>query len=67
MREPRSSNAGKAGQSDERVDPKSLQPLKRLLPFVLRYPVRLALTLLFLLACVAAVWWIFRTGYRLKT
>jgi len=29
--------------------------------------VSLAMTLLFLLACVTAVWWIFRTGYRLKT
>lgn len=27
----------------------------------------LALTLAFLIACLAAVWWIFRTGYRLKT
>jgi ABC-2 type transport system permease protein len=25
------------------------------------------MTLLFMLACLAAVWWIFRTGYRLKT
>jgi len=24
------------------------------------------MTLLFMLACLAAVWWIFRTGYRLK-
>jgi ABC-2 type transport system permease protein len=29
--------------------------------------VSLAMTGLFLLACIAAVWWIFRTGYRLKT
>jgi ABC-2 type transport system permease protein len=29
--------------------------------------VSLAMTLLFLSACVAAIWWIFRTGYRLKT
>ena len=28
--------------------------------------VSLAMTCLFLLACLAAVWWIFRTGYRLK-
>lgn len=28
--------------------------------------VSLAATALFLLACIAAVWWIFRTGYRLK-
>lgn len=26
-----------------------------------------AMTLLFLVACLATVWWIFRTGYRLKT
>jgi ABC-2 type transport system permease protein len=25
------------------------------------------MTLLFMLLCLAAVWWIFRTGYRLKT
>jgi ABC-2 type transport system permease protein len=28
--------------------------------------VSLAVTGLFLLLCLAAVWWIFRTGYRLK-
>src|SRR5262249_17720474 len=28
--------------------------------------VSLAMTLLFLVACLAIVWWIFRTGYRLK-
>jgi len=28
--------------------------------------VSLAMTCLFLVACLAAVWWIFRTGYRLK-
>jgi ATP-binding cassette subfamily B protein len=49
MREPRSAAQPKVPGRPERVDPKSLQPLKRLLPFVLRYPVRLALTLLFLL------------------
>ncbi len=27
----------------------------------------LGMTLLFMLACLAAVWWIFKTGYRLKT
>ncbi|MEZ5815962.1 MAG: ABC transporter permease [Hyphomicrobiaceae bacterium] len=27
----------------------------------------LALTLLFLAACLAVIWWIFRTGYRLKS
>jgi ABC-2 type transport system permease protein len=29
--------------------------------------VSLAMTLLFLLMCLTAVWWIFKTGYRLKT
>ena len=29
--------------------------------------VSLAMTLLFLLICLAVVWWIFKTGYRLKT
>ncbi|MGQ0547144.1 MAG: ABC transporter permease [Betaproteobacteria bacterium] len=29
--------------------------------------VSLGMTLFFLLICLAAVWWIFRTGYRLKT
>jgi ABC-2 type transport system permease protein len=29
--------------------------------------VSLAMTLLFLIACMAAVWWIFKTGYRLKS
>jgi ABC-2 type transport system permease protein len=29
--------------------------------------VSLAVTILFLVACLAAVWWIFRTGYRLKS
>jgi ABC-2 type transport system permease protein len=29
--------------------------------------VSLAMTALFLAACMGAVWWIFRTGYRLKT
>lgn len=53
MREPRSTNrSGKHGQT-ERVDPTNLQPLRRLLPFVLRYPVRLALTVLFLLVAAA--------------
>ena len=28
--------------------------------------ISLAMTLLFLIACLAIVWWIFRTGYRLK-
>ena len=29
--------------------------------------VSVGMTFVFMLACVAAVWWIFRTGYRLKT
>ena len=29
--------------------------------------VSLGMTLLFLLLCLGAIWWIFRTGYRLKT
>jgi ABC-2 type transport system permease protein len=29
--------------------------------------VSLAMTTLFLVLCLAAVWWIFRTGYRLKS
>ncbi|HHY49213.1 MAG TPA: ATP-binding cassette domain-containing protein, partial [Alphaproteobacteria bacterium] len=53
MREPRSTNRlGKAGEPG-RIDPKSLKPLRRLLPFVLKYPLRLTLTLVFLL--VAAI------------
>jgi len=32
-----------------------------------RVGISLAATGLFLLACLAAVWWIFKTGYRLKT
>jgi ATP-binding cassette subfamily B protein len=48
MREPRS--AGRSGLgAAPRVDPKSIKPLRRLLPFLLRYPWRLTLTLLFLL------------------
>jgi ATP-binding cassette subfamily B protein len=49
LREPRSSSRPGRPGGPERVDPKSLKPLRRLVPFVLRYPVRLALTLLFLL------------------
>jgi ABC-2 type transport system permease protein len=29
--------------------------------------VSLSMTLLFLLLCLTIVWWMFRTGYRLKT
>ena len=32
-----------------------------------RVGVSLGMTALFLMACLIAVWWIFRTGYRLKT
>ena len=35
--------------SDVKAAPRQLQPLRRLLPFLLRYPLRLALTILFLL------------------
>jgi ATP-binding cassette subfamily B protein len=35
--------------SEVRAAPRQLQPLRRLLPFLLRYPVRLSLTILFLL------------------
>ena len=28
--------------------------------------ISLAMTALFLVLCLAAIWWIFRTGYRLK-
>ena len=53
MREPRSTNRpGKKGEPDK-VDPKSLKPLRRLLPFVLRYPWRVTLTIGFLL--IAAI------------
>ncbi|WP_105103388.1 ABC transporter permease [Microbulbifer pacificus] len=29
--------------------------------------ISLAMTLLFLLACMTAVWWVFRTGYKIRT
>lgn len=37
-----------------RLEPKRLQPLRRLLPFMLAYPVRLSLTILFLLVSASA-------------
>jgi len=40
--------------STETAPPRRLQPLKRLLPFVLRYPLRLSLTVLFLLVSTIA-------------
>ena len=45
------SSAGRLGRRGELAKdaPKSLQPLRRLLPFVLRYPWRLGLTIVFLL------------------
>src|SRR5690606_17025244 len=49
MREPRSTTRLSRTGETGRIDPKSLKPLQRLLPFVLKYPVRLTLTLLFLL------------------
>lgn len=48
MREPRSARHPGKGEQP-RVGPASVKPLRRLLPFVLRYPWRLTLTLLFLL------------------
>ena len=44
---------GRKGEEQQRVDPKSLQPLRRLVPFILRYKTRVLLTLVFLL--IAAV------------
>jgi ABC-2 type transport system permease protein len=29
--------------------------------------ISLAMTLLFLVVCLAVIWWIFKTGYRLKS
>src|SRR5688572_5043560 len=49
MREPPSTNRLARTGGAERVDPKSLKPLRRLVPFVLRYPLRLTLTIVFLL------------------
>ena len=40
---------GRKGEAQLRIDPKSLRPLRRLVPFILRYRGRLALTLVFLL------------------
>jgi ATP-binding cassette, subfamily B, bacterial len=48
MREPRSAAPTRLFERP-RIDPSSIKPLRRLLPFLLRYPWRLALTLLFLL------------------
>jgi ATP-binding cassette subfamily B protein len=44
---------GRKGEEQQRVDPKSLRPLRRLVPFILRYKTRVLLTLVFLL--IAAV------------
>ena len=44
---------GRKGEEQQRVDPKSLQPLRRLLPLIGRYKARVALMLVFLV--VAAV------------
>jgi ATP-binding cassette subfamily B protein len=52
-REPRPTSKPAAAGEAGRVDPKSLKPLRRLLPFILKYPARLSLTLVFLL--VAAI------------
>jgi len=48
-REPRPEAPANGTGAPGRIDRKSLKPLRRLLPFVLKYPVRLALTILFLL------------------
>ena len=44
---------GRKGEAQQRIDPKSLQPLRRLVPFVLRYRMRVILTIVFLL--IAAI------------
>ncbi|MEO8758209.1 MAG: ABC transporter transmembrane domain-containing protein [Devosia sp.] len=44
---------GRKGEAQLRIDPKSLQPLRRLVPFILRYRGRVILTIVFLL--VAAI------------
>jgi ABC-2 type transport system permease protein len=31
------------------------------------FGISVAITVLFLVVCLAIVWWIFKTGYRLKT
>src|SRR5690606_3643017 len=53
IREPRSAGRPQGDDKAAPVAPRSMQPLKRLLPFVLRYPVRLGLTLVFLLIAAA--------------
>jgi ATP-binding cassette subfamily B protein len=50
MTEPVRDDASDSRAGDlERATPKKLQPLRRLAPFLLRYPVRLTLTIVFLL------------------
>lgn len=46
--------AGKRGPSESEAPAKNLQPLRRLMPFILRYPVRLVLTVVFLLVATIA-------------
>jgi ABC-2 type transport system permease protein len=29
--------------------------------------ISLGMTVVFMLACLAAIWWVFKTGYRLRT
>ena len=47
-------SAGSKQPGTDRLDSRSMRPLRRLLPFLLRYPVRLALTVAFLLIAAIA-------------
>jgi len=53
MSEPVRGSRLSSGKEPEKAAPRSLQPLRRLLPFVMRYPWRLVLTIVFLL--IAAI------------
>jgi ATP-binding cassette subfamily B protein len=48
------SRLGRKGDEQRRVDAKSLQPLRRLIPFVLRYKWRVVLTMAFLVVAAVA-------------
>ncbi len=50
---PEAPRLGRKGEQ-QRIDPRNLRPLARLVPFILRYPVRVALTLGFLLIAAVA-------------
>lgn len=57
MTENSSSNvapARKRGLSEQEAPAKNIQPLRKLVPFILRYPVRLSLTVMFLLIAAVA-------------